>query len=112
MALNTGCRKGELLGLEWTRVDVANALIHLAADHTKTARRRSIPLNNDALAALRALKRFRDQHCPASPWVFCHANGERIGDVKRSFATALDRAGIDSFNVDHKRSILRGGTAP
>jgi integrase len=42
LALNTGCRKGELLRLEWTRVDLQAGLIRLEADHTKTLKRRSV----------------------------------------------------------------------
>lgn len=37
LALNTGCRRGELLGLEWTRVDLEARLIYLEAIHQKTA---------------------------------------------------------------------------
>lgn len=32
----TGCRSGEMLGLEWSRVDLENNRIWLQASHTKT----------------------------------------------------------------------------
>jgi integrase len=51
LALTTGMRSGELLGLEWRRVDFEARLIHLEAGHTKTGKRRSIPINQ--VAALR-----------------------------------------------------------
>jgi integrase len=103
LALNTGCRKGELLGLQWQRVDLQAGLIYLEADNTKTRRRRSVPLNANALAAMESRSRFRALHCPDSEWVFCHADGRRIGDVKRSFAKACERSGILDFRVHDLR---------
>lgn len=103
LALNTGCRKQELLGLEWRRVDLQAGLIHLEACHTKTERRRSIPLNNAARESIVRRMRFRAQHCPASPWVFATERGKRIQDVKRSFATACRRAAIKDFRIHDLR---------
>ncbi len=34
--INTGCRSGEMLGLEWSRVDFEHNRIRLEASHTKT----------------------------------------------------------------------------
>lgn len=42
-ALNTGMRKGEILGLTWDQVDLRNGLILL--DDTKNGERREIPIN-------------------------------------------------------------------
>ena len=103
LALHTGCRKGEMLGLEWSRVDLQAGLIHLEAIHTKTRKRRSVPMNADAREAILSRARFRAQFCPASPWVFAHKDGSRVGDVKRSFATACRRANITDFRVHDLR---------
>jgi integrase len=84
-------------------VDLQRGIIHLEARHTKTARRRSVPLNREADAALKDRARFRAAHFPASPWVFCHADGTRILDVKRSFTTARSRAGIEDFRIHDLR---------
>ena len=99
LALNTGCRKQELLGLEWNRVDLRSDLIILEAVHTKTAKRRSIPLNQRARMVLLNRANFRAMYCPGSPWVFAHKDGSRIKDVKRSFKTACDRVGITDFRI-------------
>ncbi len=103
LALHTGCRKQELLGLEWTRVDLSSNLFYLEAQHTKTARRRSVPLNRSAKSVILKRAQLRAQYCPGSPWVFAHKNGRRIQDVKRSFTTACERAGIDDFRIHDLR---------
>lgn len=97
LALNTGCRSQEMLGLEWNRVDMKHRLIYLEAEHSKDKRRASVPLNKGAYNTILNRARFRDAHCPDSPWVFCNKAGERIQSVKRSFATACRRAGIHNF---------------
>ena len=103
LALNTGCRKGELLGLEWWRVDLQAGLIRLEGHHTKTGKRRAVPLNARAREAMLSRARFRAQYCPDSPWVFCHEDGSKVGDVKRSFHTACRRAEIEDFRVHDLR---------
>ncbi len=103
IAMNTGCRRGELLGLEWKRVDFSNRLIYLEAMHTKAKRRRYVPINESARVALLTRMRFRAAHCPDSAWVFCNAKGERIKSVKRSFTTACRRAGIEDFRIHDLR---------
>lgn len=103
LGLNTGCRSQEMLGLEWTRVDMKNRLIYLEAEHSKGKQRASVPLNKGALAAIMGRSRFRDKHCPDSPWVFSSKVGERIQSVKRSFATACHSAGISDFHPHDMR---------
>ena len=103
LSLHTGCRKQELLGLEWDRVDLSRNLIWLEASHTKTAKRRSVPLNHYARETIINRARFRAEHCPDSRWVFANSRGERIGDVKKSFGTACKRAGISDFRMHDMR---------
>jgi len=99
LALNTGCRRDELLRLEWRRVD----LIHLEGHHTKSGKRRSVPLNGPARGSTVGRAAFRAQHCPTSPWVFCQQGGERVQSIKRSWATACRRAGIEDFRIHDLR---------
>ncbi len=103
LALNTGMRSGEILGLEWRRVDLSNGLIWLEAEHTKTARRRTIPINAGAKTALLSRLNWRARHCQDSPWVFCDQTGRRIASVKKSFETACKRAGIEDFRIHDLR---------
>jgi integrase len=50
VALNTGLRRGELLGLTWERVDLSRGVIRL--ELTKSGRRREVPMNDDSYRAL------------------------------------------------------------
>jgi integrase len=104
LALHTGMRRGELLGLEWRRVDLEESgLILLEGQHTKAGKRRSIPLNREARAALSQRAQFRAKHCPSSPWVFCRSSGARIQSIKRSFASACRKARIEDFHIHDLR---------
>jgi integrase len=50
LGLNTGLRRGELLGLTWERVDLSRGVIRL--ELTKSGRRREVPMNGDSYQAL------------------------------------------------------------
>lgn len=103
LALHTGCRSGELLGLEWRRVDLQRGLILLEAQHTKAGRRRYVPINETARAAILSRARFRATHCPASPWVFATKRGERIGSLKTAWAGICKAVGLEDFHVHDLR---------
>ena len=103
LALHTGCRSGELLGLEWSRVDLTRAVILLEPQHTKTARRRTVPLNAPALLALHTRLAWRDTHHPTAKHVFLNHTGQPILSVKKSFASALAIADIENFRIHDLR---------
>jgi integrase len=50
LALNTGLRLGELIGLTWDRVDLSRGVIRL--EMTKSGRRREVPMNGASYATL------------------------------------------------------------
>ena len=93
LALHTGMRKGELLGLAWSQVDFEHGLIVLEGRQTKSGKRRAIPLNGLAWAALE-----RRRAVGAGPLVF-----GGVKDVKRSFAHACQVAGITDFRFHDLR---------
>jgi integrase len=101
--LNTGCRAGELLGLEWSRIDLANGFFILEAEHQKNRRRSSVPINAEASAALLSRAEFIKTHCPSSPWVFCRKDGNPLQSLKKSWATACKLAGIENFRIHDQR---------
>ena len=103
LALNTGCRKNELMKLEWRRVDLKNNLILLEGSNTKSGKRRSIPINAEARLALLGLARYRAEHCPDSPWVFVRRNGERLQELDTAFYWLRKRLGIEDFRIHDLR---------
>lgn len=104
LALMTGMRRGELLGLEWSRVDLTQRLIYFtAAGQQKNRQLGSLPLNESARQALLNRARFRATHCPASAWVFAQRSGERIGSIKHSWHRACQEAGLVDFHIHDLR---------
>lgn len=103
LALHTGMRRGEMLELEWQRVDLDEGLVYLRGVHQKNGKTGSVPLNETAKAALVRRDEFRQENCPSSPWVFAHKDGERIASVKKSFANACTKAGIKDFRIHDLR---------
>ncbi len=94
LGLNTGMRKGEMLGLTWDRVDLVQGMVYLTDRDQKNGKHGSIPLNDDAVDALKRRLEFKEQFCPQSPWVFAKRNGERVADIKRGFKAACEKVGI------------------
>jgi integrase len=96
-ALNTGMRKGEILRLRWSQVDLQHGFILL--DKTKNGERREIPVNDTLRTVFRSLRRQIDV-----PYVFHAAKKlSNYQNVKRSFATALERARITDFHFHDLR---------
>lgn len=103
LAVNTGCRKNELLKLRWKAVELGKGSIVIEGDNSKNGRRRMIPLNQVALGAIQSRSDFRSHFCPQSPWVFCYKDGRRVTRVDKPFWSALERAGIEDFRIHDLR---------
>jgi integrase len=95
-ALATGCREGEILGLEWSRVDLERGVAWLDHGTTKNGEARGIPLNADARAALEVCL-GQDER-----WVFTYA-GRRIFKSSSAWDTAKRKAGIRDFRFHDLR---------
>ncbi len=95
-ALHTGMRKGEILGLKWEQVDLRHGFILL--DNTKNGERREIYINDTLRATLEGVP-----HGPESEYLFTDRNGRPFKEVKKSFATACRRAGINGFRFHDLR---------
>jgi integrase len=115
-ALNTGCRKGEILGLTWDRVDLKHGFIHL--DKTKAGEPRQIPINATLRETLAGLVRRVDSPLvfynpkpldkpktedPAAVTKTKRAALGRWHDLKRSFATACRKAKLQDFRFHDLR---------
>lgn len=95
-ALATGCRAGEIHGLEWSRVDLVRKVAWLDHGTTKSGEGRGIPLNADAMAALESTL---GQH---PRWCFTFA-GQRIHQSSTAWDKAKQRAGIEDFRFHDLR---------
>lgn len=95
LSLNTGIRKGTLLGLRWRDVDFASRTLRLRAEIMKAGREVVVPLND---AALYALSEWR-ACCGGAVggYVFPAENGARRKDTSKAFMRVLDKAGITNF---------------
>ena len=103
LGLNSGMRIGEMLGLEWNRVDLGQRLIYLDPKHQKNKSSGSVPINDSAKDVLMSRFRFVQKHCPGTEWVFCDWRGNQIQSVKKSFKTACEHAGIKDFRLHDLR---------
>ena len=103
LGLHTGCRMNEMLKLEWRRVDWQNRLILLESDDNKSARRRTVPINDVALSALKRRAGYAATYCPGTPWVFAKRDGSRVVNPRESFKKACGRAGIENFRIHDLR---------
>jgi integrase len=90
-AYYTGCRKGEILGLQWSQVDLLEQVVRLEAGTTKNDEPRIIPLAPELYEVLRFQKSIRDQKCHECPWVFSR-DGEEILDFRGGWEEACKAA--------------------
>lgn len=89
--LNTGCRKGEALALEWTHVDLKRRLIFIEPSEEwqpKDGEPRQIPISDALLPYLERKRRSKR-------WVFPSSDGERfVYWPQRAFDRAREAAGL------------------
>lgn len=97
-ALNTGMRRGEILGLKWDEhIDLKHGFILL--NKTKNGERREIPINDTLRSVFQGLTRRLD----VSYVFYDPITGNPYQDVKRSFKTALKKVKIQDFHFHDTR---------
>ncbi len=99
LAYHTGMRQGEILNLTWGQIDLKEGFIKLRAEDTKTGEGRNVPLNWELVSMLRAIR--RGLPLPQVK-VFTYA-GRSVGSIKRAFAAAIKKAGIEDFTFHDLR---------
>ena len=95
-ALATGCRMTEILRLEWSRVDFDRRVSWLDPGTTKNGDGRGVPLNRDAILALRGVQ---GQH---KRWCFTY-KGKCMEAIGSAWKRSLQRAGIEKFRFHDLR---------
>jgi integrase len=96
-ALETGCRVGELLSLQWREVRWEESCLVLQAAKTKTNESRAVPMTSRLRAVLEMRKHDpRGQEFGAECYVFGNAVGEKISysTFKISWRKTLKRSDV------------------
>ncbi|MDC0712738.1 tyrosine-type recombinase/integrase [Stigmatella sp. ncwal1] len=98
VALKTGLRQGELIGLQWADLDLSRGMMTVrrsvwrgVTDVPKGGRERAVELPSSAVDALKAHRHLRGR------FVFCQDDGQPLtaGKMERPLRRALKRADID-----------------
>jgi integrase len=93
-AIETGCRRGELLSLQWHQVRLEpKAELLLPAGKTKSKRDRTVPISSRlrAILAMRRCGPDGEEH-PGEAYVFGNEVGEQVSSIKRGWQAAVLRA--------------------
>jgi integrase len=98
VALNTGLRRGELLGLTWGSVNFSAKLLTVTAATAKSGHTRRVPLNVEALSTLTAWHERRGKP-PAEALVFPGHDGERMTRIDTAWGTLMKTAGLENFRL-------------
>jgi integrase len=98
LALNTGLRRGELLGLTWDAVNFSAKLLTVTAATAKSGHTRRVPLNREALEVLTAW-RARQGKPAADALVFPGPSGERMTHIYTSWSSLVKAAHLKNFRL-------------
>jgi integrase len=97
VALITGLRKWELLGLKWSDLDLSRKLIRVM--NPKSGRTRFIPMSEGVVTALKALQTAKNR-----PYVFADPNSSKATrNIERAWREALREAKIRNFSFHDLR---------
>jgi integrase len=95
-AVNTGCRRGEILKLTWQYVDLETGLIMLPQEITKAEQMRYVPILDELQPIL---EKMRETATSDDERIF-----PAVGDFKRAWKTAKEIAGIDNLRFHDLRA--------
>jgi len=95
-AILTGLRKGDLLNLKWSDIDLERGFLTYR-EQKKRNKLKVKELNDDMIALLMEIPKGKDDH------IFCGRDGNALKVIKTSFNTALRRAAIKDFHFHDLR---------
>jgi integrase len=110
LAMNTGLRRGELLALEWSDINLDARMLTVRRENAKSGKQRHVPLNTEALAVL---KQWASQTGGAGSvfgvasvkngWgsllIAAKVQNFRFHDLRHHFASRLVMGGVDLNTV-------------
>ncbi|MEP7305934.1 MAG: site-specific integrase [Acidobacteriota bacterium] len=104
-ALETGCRRGELLSLQWNQIQLTRRPeLWLPGNKTKIGKARRIPISSRLEAILRTRRLGPDDEpFPATAYVFGNELGQRVLGVKTAWRLACARARIQDLRFHDLR---------
>jgi integrase len=125
-ALETGCRRGELLSLQWSQISglkvtgstvtwAPRAELFLPHQKTKTETDRKVPIST-RLKSILEMKRFDPTGKPHAldAYVFGNTNGQKIDSPKRAWMRAVFEGAQHHADVheddEHERRVT--GSSP
>ena len=104
-ALEAWCRRGELLSLQWSQVQLTpRPELWLPADKTKTGKARRVPLST-RLQAILVMRKLDPTGRPFPPSAFVFGNevGQRVRGIKTAWRHACRRAHIHDLHFHDLR---------
>ena len=98
--LETCCRPGEILSLQWQDVDLETRELTIRAEKAKTRRARRLPISSRLLAVLK-MRRLDPSGKPFPPdaYVFGDRLGKRATSIRTAWENARDAAGLQGFQL-------------
>jgi integrase len=98
--LDTACRPGELLSLQWKDVNLKRKEITIRAEKAKTRTGRTVPLSTRLIATLE-LRRIGPDGKEFGPdaYVFGNEVGERVKSVRTAWDNAAEKAGLTGLQL-------------
>jgi site-specific recombinase XerD len=94
LSINTGIRRGELMKLLWTDVNLEqDASLFVRGESSKSSKGRHVPLNDEAKNTLIQWKKQQGN----TEYVFTGQDGKPITDFKTAWHNLLEKAEIKNF---------------
>lgn len=98
LGISTGCRRSEIMGLEWKDIDFERGQFVL--HNTKNGERRTIPLVGRALELMQAHRKVRRMD---SFYVFPSVKGDKPYEIKKPWLSAVKDSGVRDFRFHDLR---------
>ncbi len=95
----TGARRGEVLGMEWSDLDLGTGYWTIPAEKNKARRRKRLPLSPPALALLLSIK----DTGPIERYVFQSSEGKPMPDLKRPWEWLRRETGFAELRIHDLR---------